>query len=189
MPAGTLVASERRFHYTRNGVPMPGDAADAERAIDSASRLRDDQTVIPPFDSRGNLPPGIHSASWAEVVGRYGETPWRLELLAGLKTALDNLKAAGSRRAYLNGSFVTSKTNPGDFDGCWEVAGVDPALLAPVLRDWYPPRAAQKARFRGELLPVNTLLPPTWASMLDFFQTDRDGNPKGIISLDLGVLP
>lgn len=32
--------------------------------------------------------------------------------------------------AYLDGSFVTSKDTPGDFDGCWEEANVT-STLAP----------------------------------------------------------
>jgi ribosome-binding protein aMBF1 (putative translation factor) len=67
-------------------------------------------------------------------VARFGHTPRRLALLSGLKAGLDALRAAGCRRAYLDGSFVTAKeahfgTPPGDFDACWETAGVDfPAL-------------------------------------------------------------
>lgn len=42
-----------------------------------------------------------------EIVARYGYTAHRLRLLTGLKSALDSLRDAGYRRAYLDGSFVT----------------------------------------------------------------------------------
>ena len=61
--------------------------------------------------------------TWTETITAYGTSLWRLQLLAGLKAALDNLKAAGCRRAYIDGSFVTAKEHPGDFDACWELAG------------------------------------------------------------------
>jgi hypothetical protein len=77
---------------------------------------------------------------------------------------------------------VTRKPNPGDFDGLWEPAGVDPAILDSVLLDQVAPRAAQKAKYGGELL----ILTP---ELLDFFQRDRDGNHKGIVILDLEHLP
>ena len=47
-----------------------------------------DCVVIPPFDpATGNLPAGVHDATWDEFVARYGHTSHRLRLLAGLKTA------------------------------------------------------------------------------------------------------
>ncbi len=81
---------------------------------------------------------GIHAATWGEIVARFGYAPHSLRLLAGLKAALDVLREASCRRAYLDGSFVTRKEVPNDFDGCWELAGVDFDLLEqldPVLLD------------------------------------------------------
>lgn len=49
---------------------------------------------------------------------RCGYTPHRLILLAGPKAALDLLRAAGCRRVYVDGSFVSSEEAPGDFDAC-----------------------------------------------------------------------
>ena len=40
--------------------------------------------------------------------------------MAGLRAALESLKSAGCRTVYLNGSFVTSKEAPNDFDACWD---------------------------------------------------------------------
>ena len=103
--------------------------------------------MIPEFDpGTGNLPPGVHEATWDELLARYGYTPHRLALLAGLKAALDALRIAGCRRVYIDGSFVSAKQTPGDFDGCWEVTGVDPNLLDPVLLNFENRRAAQKAK-------------------------------------------
>ena len=77
--------------------------------------------MIPSFESGGNLPPGIHPATWSELASRFGGTAHRQSLLAGLKGALEALREAGCRRVYIDGSFVTAKVEPGDFDGCWEV--------------------------------------------------------------------
>lgn len=147
--------------------------------------------MIPPFDPvSGNLPPGIYEATWAELVARYGTTPHRLTLLAGFKTALDSLSVAGCRRAYLDGSFVTAKEQPGDFDACWELEGVDLALLDPVLRTFANRREAQKRAFGGELFPADWAADPAGTSFLRFFQRDREtGQPKGMIAIDLGGLP
>jgi hypothetical protein len=91
--------------------------------------------------------------------------------------------------AYIDGSFVTSKDYPGDFDGCWDVTGVDPAKLDPVLLDFDNARAAQKARFSGELFPAQTPEGLSGRTFIEFFQLDKDtGMQKGIVAIDLGRL-
>jgi hypothetical protein len=146
--------------------------------------------MIPPFEpSTGLLPAGIHEATWEELVARFGWTPHRLALLAGLKAALDALRLAGCLRAYVDGSFVTAKEAPGDFDGCWETNGVDPARLDPVLLTFDRQRRAQKAKFGGELFFADAPADPAGTAFVDFFQRDRSGRPKGIVALDLRALP
>jgi hypothetical protein len=146
--------------------------------------------LIPAFDAEGNLPPGIHPASWDEIVIRYAINSRRRRLADGLLDALRSLKHAGCRTAYLDGSFVTAKELPGDFDACWEIAGVNASRLDRALLDFNNRRAAQKARYGGELFPAETAAEPAGTSFLDYFQRDRDtGQPKGIIAIDLGALP
>jgi hypothetical protein len=146
--------------------------------------------VIPSTDPKtGLLPPGVHEASWADLVDRYGYSPHRQALLTGLEAGLDALRRAGCRRVYIDGSFVAAKDNPGDFDACWESAGVNGPLLDPVLLTFGNGRAAQKARYGGEFFIAEGLADPHGARYLEFFQYSRDGIPKGIIALTLGGLP
>jgi len=147
--------------------------------------------LIPPLDSAtGNLPPGVHEATWEELAARYGSTPRRLTLLAGLKTAVEALRVAGCQRAYIDGSFVTAKVEPADFDGCWEIEGVDLDRLDPVLKTFANRREAQKRVFGGELFPADSEADAAGTHFLDFFQVDRDSlQPKGIITMTLGALP
>jgi len=88
---------------------------------------------------------------------------------------------------------VTAKELPGDFDACWEMAGVDfdlLAQLAPVLLDWRQRRAAQKAAFGGELFVAEATADVWGTPFLEFFQRDGStGEAKGIIAIDLGGLP
>jgi len=147
--------------------------------------------MLPPFEpATGYLPPGVHEATWEEFVTRYGITSHRLELLAGLRAALNSLRAAGCRRAYVDGSFVSAKHTPGDFDACWEVAGVNLDLLDPVLLDFSGRRIAQKAKYGGELFIADAIAEPrTGRRYLHFFQHDGAGRPKGIVAFSLGALP
>lgn len=132
----------------------------------------------------GLLPPGVHMASWEQLHDRFGNTAHRRRLLEGLKKALISLKAAGCLRVYLDGSFVTSKKKPGDFDACWDETGVDPTKLDPVLLDFSKKRAAQKAKFLGELFPASASANAT-RGFITYFQQQRDGTPKGIVCIDL----
>jgi hypothetical protein len=147
--------------------------------------------VIPQFDAEGNLPPGIHVVTWAELKMAFGTNQRRVQLLAGLRRAAEALKAAGCSTLYVDGSFVTKKDQPGDFDGCWDPRGVDARRLDPVLLDFGNGRFAQKVKYGGELFPSSSIAEaaPPRRVFLQFFQCDkRTGNPKGIVAIDLTLL-
>ena len=63
--------------------------------------------MIPQFRRiTGDLPPGVHVATWAEFVLRYGYNKRRRHLLNGLERVLQDLRVAGCRRIYIDGSFI-----------------------------------------------------------------------------------
>ncbi|MBI1759997.1 MAG: hypothetical protein HYR56_01035 [Acidobacteria bacterium] len=143
--------------------------------------------MIPKFNGSGNLPKGIHWTNWKEFEERFGTNPHRKRLLKGLKQAAANLRAAGCEALYVDGSFVTSKERPNDFDACWSGFDVDGDLLDPVLLDFSNGRAAQKAKFGGELFPAEWLEGNSGKSFLEFFQDDRKTDKqKGIVGIRLG---
>lgn len=140
--------------------------------------------MIPPFVD-GLLPPGIHAAVWSEVRDRFGITRHRRQLLMGAYRALVDLRAAGCGRAWLDGSFVTAKEHPGDFDLAWDPVGVDGSLLHPVLLDIASPRVAQHVRYGGDIVP-NVREANTGTPFLDFFQQDSiTGEARGIVLIEL----
>lgn len=99
--------------------------------------------------------------------------------------AIDILAVAGCRRIWLNGSFVTAKEEPADFDGCWDLDRVDLDALDPVLLDLSEHRAAQKGRFGGELFP-NVVESASGLAFVEFFQNERDTARKGIVVIRIG---
>ena len=146
--------------------------------------------MIPKANDDGLLQEGLHWATWAEVEERFATTDWRWTLTDGVKRAAENLKAAGCRILYLDGSYVTTKERPSDFDGCWDTTGVSGQSLDPVLLSFENRRAAQKAKFHGELFPSSAVADELGTTYLDFFQRDKQtGKPKGIIAIDLGAFP
>ena len=110
-------------------------------------------------------------------------------MAAGVGAAVENLKSAGCQTVYVDGSFITAKGFPNDFDACWEEVGVDPLALDPVLLTFDPGRATQKAKYLGELFPASIIASEDGFSFLEFFQADKEtGKPKGIVAIDLGGL-
>jgi hypothetical protein len=145
--------------------------------------------MIPAFEADGNLPPGVHLTTWELFEARYGVSAHRLRLIKGLSNALAILRIAGCRRVYVDGSFVTAKAVPMDYDVAWDPTGVDLAALKakePVFWDFSNLRAAQKAKFLGEFLPSSATEAGCGKTFLEFFQIDKNtGMQKGIIALDL----
>jgi hypothetical protein len=138
--------------------------------------------------STGYLPPGVHYALWDEVALRFSINGHRTRLLGGLLAALQNLAGAGCRSVLLDGSFVTRKDLPEDYDGAWDPSGVDPYRLDPVLLDFTNARAAMKSKYLGELFPATATAAPG-VLFRDFFMKDRSGVPKGVVNIDLWSLP
>ena len=144
--------------------------------------------MIPTFLSNGNLPQGIHETTWRQFCKRFGHTAYRKSLIEGLAAALKDLSAAGCRKVYIDGSFVTAKEVPGDYDICWSIDNVIPEKLDPVLLDFSPNgRDIMKEKYKGDLFPAEIPEGISGKLFLDFFQTDKiTGEQKGIIALEIG---
>lgn len=108
--------------------------------------------MVPDFQSNGLLPAGIHKANWEEFCKKFGFTAHRRKLLNGLEMAAHELKSAGCMRIFVNGSFVTSKEHPNDYDVCWDMTEVDLEMLDSVFLNFSNRRAAQKQKYFGEAI-------------------------------------
>jgi hypothetical protein len=144
--------------------------------------------MLPDFTTEGLLPPGEHPATWDEILGRFGWNPRRQVLLSGLAAALIPLRSAGCPRLFLDGSFVTSKELPGDYDAAWDPMGVNLGflrLIEPVFFDFSNLRAAQKAKYLGEFFPATVPADAVGTTFYEFFQIDKNnGGMKGIVVLN-----
>ena len=136
------------------------------------------------------LPAGVHTADLAEVARTFAINRWRRTLFDGLVKASRDLRKAGCARLYLDGSYVTGKPIPEDYDVCWDPAGVDRRLLAPVFQKFGNRRAAQKAAYRDEFFPSSATADTVGNTFLEFFQLDRfTGKRKGIVEVGLTTDP
>lgn len=131
------------------------------------------------------LPPGVHSATLAEVGHRYATNSRRKWLFEGLVEAAKALRSAGCATMFLDGSFVTDKEEPDDFDGYWDPSGVIPKMLDPIFMDFENDQAAQKEKYRGELFIAEEVGGPA-ESIKRAFRTDKfTGLEKGILRVKL----
>lgn len=149
--------------------------------------------MLPPFGDDGNLPPGIHEGDWAEVETRFATNPYRRRLLAGFRAVTTKLVLCGCQRVYLDGSFVSAVPTPADFDGAWELSGVDLRKLRaiePLLFDFTNRRAAQKAKYLGEMFPAEAQEASSGRTFIEFFQEDKiTGASKGVVVIDVRTIP
>lgn len=134
------------------------------------------------------LPPGIHDATLEEVEKRFATTIHRQILFDKFKKGVESLRSVGCKTIYLDGSYVTDKTVPGDFDACWDPTGVNFVELKkkdPVLLDFSNMRQNQKQKYGGEFFLSSAKADAT-KIFLDYFQEDKaSGKPKGIIRIKL----
>jgi hypothetical protein len=144
--------------------------------------------ALPSFEDSGLLPPGEHDATWSEFLGRFATNEHRVALGAKLEEGLRALWKAGARQAWINGSYVTDVERPGDVDVLYDARHVRPKDLDPGFRD--PDADARRAQFGGDYLAVDAdhHLTNAPAGLFKFFQHTRDGEPKGIVRIDLSTM-
>lgn len=134
--------------------------------------------MLPAFDDFGNLPPGIHRCSVAELVDRFGSGSDEREAeISELVAFVDAAKTAGVRRLMVNGSFVTGKLAPNDVD----------VVILPS-PDY--PRQSQRLDDDELIWPFLQII--VAADDADFeawairqFGTDRNRRPKGVVEVIL----
>lgn len=110
--------------------------------------------MIPPFNEDGNLPPGAHESTPAEVervlVDVFGESLTRRRLFDGWRERRRLIADfVPIEREWLDGSFVTLKRDPSDIDVTVFISGETMQRLSPNDRKQvYDMVAAPAARSR-----------------------------------------
>lgn len=136
------------------------------------------------YTTAGTLIPGIHTMTLADFKNQFGmATRQRQYLFEKLERGLNNLRKAGVKVVYLDGSFVTRKAHPGDIDGCWDASPeIDLTILDSVFLD-FEQRHLMKEKYGVDFFISQTIEGASGKPFTDFFQTDRNGVEKGIVRL------
>ena len=150
--------------------------------------------MIPDFDreyenDQGNLnlPIGVHEADWDEFYIRYITNLERIRLKEGMELMLQHLRDAGCKFVKIDGSFVTSKSIPNDFDVTWDPKGVDKTLLDQSINEMNG--EVMNEKYKGELYPQDAIESGSGKTFDEFFQMDRLKITKGIVKINLETLP
>jgi hypothetical protein len=131
------------------------------------------------------LPPGVHDTTLDEFFLRFVTNARRESLFDGLLNGMKSLFEAGCPQIFVDGSYVTAKPLPNDYEVCWDVRFVNPDLLDPIFFDLEDERDNQKVKFYGEYFPTIMTEGNSGKPFLEFFQTDREtGAKKGIIRIE-----
>ncbi|EOA60575.1 hypothetical protein K8P02_16655 [Bacteroides nordii] len=144
--------------------------------------------MIPEFNEDGYLPPGIYEASFEEVKNRFGFSWKRQKLLQGMSFLLEQCRILHCDILYLDGSFVTKKLNPNDYDACWDTTAENrEQVLNNVLESLLESNSeVQKEYFGGEIYSAFSkaiLLPEL--TILEYFQKTKQYEDKGIVMIKL----
>jgi len=142
------------------------------------------------FLDNGCLPHGIHNMTWEEFYDQFSFSPKRKILLEGLEKTIDVLRQCGCMVIYVDGSFVTNKLEPNDYDACWEgdmeIVVSNLQVIEPVFLDFTNGRKNQKLKYKGEVFPAEIPADSIGTSYLDFFQQIRfSTDKKGIVAIKL----
>jgi hypothetical protein len=140
--------------------------------------------LIPALGKSGLLPPGMHYATWNELIKMFGVNRHRLKLLDGLKKGLNILIEYGCKEFCINGSFVTVKPLPADIDVCYDNTPMNWKKFIqdhPEFIDINNGASTQKQKYYSEFYAYNAFED----AALIRFQFDRDGSAKGIVKLTL----
>jgi hypothetical protein len=143
--------------------------------------------ALPDFRDDGWMPTGHHTATWDEVVDRFGgATGSRRALLTErLRKLRDDLRACNvTGIIVLDGSYISAKSEPGDFD----VLLIAPAdiqvrkdanpSLAVILDAEIAERNGYPLFFIPEDSPVREMLRGLW-------DISKTGVPKGVVEVEL----
>ena len=142
------------------------------------------------FLDNGCLSPGIHVMQWVDFLDQFSFSPKRKILLEGLERAVDILRQCGCTVIYIDGSFVTNKLEPNDYDACWEgelgLVVPNMKIIEPIFLDLSDGRKKQKLKYKGEVFPAEIPADSLGTSYLDFFQQIRfSTDKKGIVAIKL----
>jgi len=144
--------------------------------------------ALPPINPDGELPPGIHGGSWAEIKSRFGtNSPYRERAFAKLQLLHSLASRTGHLRRFLIfGSFVSGIPAPRDIDLVLVMSAEFTLEDAPRETQTLFAHADADARFGASIfwLREGALPDELFAEFLETWQVTRDGRRRGMVEIE-----
>jgi len=148
--------------------------------------------ALPAFQANGWLPEGHHPATWQEIILRFSgdDDSRRLAVLSSLLVWREAALAKGmTGLVILDGSFISAKEAPGDFDLVFSCSEETASIIRsdPLARQLIDTQACRALGFLGDVfaLPASLQHHSPLLGGLDMFDFDRQGRPQGVIEVPL----
>ncbi len=141
---------------------------------------------IPEFRSDGYLPPGLYSATEAEILFRFGApTRRRRRLALRVRRWIELARKTCARRLLLDGSFVTAKDEPNDVDAVVLLSTTFQDLLDESMEAALELEEMLLTRRHEEIFAAED--DTDWQEWAEFFSRTReaDGRRKGLVEVQL----
>lgn len=143
--------------------------------------------MLPAQDKNGDLPVGIHPATWAELAERFGNHPdVRIRALARLRHLHELAARTGKLKRFLIfGSFVSSTAEPRDVDVVLVMAADFKLEESPRECRTVFSHADAQARYGASIfwLREGMLSGTLMREFLEMWQIKRDGSKRGIVEI------
>jgi hypothetical protein len=143
--------------------------------------------MLPALNGEGDLPPGVHVATWAEIERRFGSgSGARVGAMATLKHLHELALRTGALKAfYVFGSFASAAPSPRDIDLALVMDADFRLEDCPREARTLFSHADAEARYRASVfwLREGTLDKQAMREFLAAWQTKRDGSVRGILEV------
>lgn len=144
---------------------------------------------LPEFNENGDLPPGVHGASWTEVVNRLGGSPGQRDVCTRRLAHVLELarRTACLQRFVVFGSYVTAKAYPNDVDVILIMDDAFRLEHCPMESRALFDHPIAQARYGASVFWIRPglLIGETVADFIEYWQIKRGGGQRGIVEIKL----
>jgi hypothetical protein len=144
---------------------------------------------LPDFNANGDLPPGVHRASWTEVMDRFGEKTGQREVCTRRLAHICELARRTDclQRLVIFGSYVTAKGNPNDVDVILIMDDAFRLENSPMESRALFDHAVSQARYGASIFWMRPalLIGETVEQFIEYWQIKRGGGQRGIVDVIL----
>lgn len=145
--------------------------------------------ALPDFNAEGDLPPGIHAATWEEALRRFGGLTEQRRLCTRQLAHVYELagRTGCLKRFVIFGSYVTAKTAPNDVDVILIMDDSFRLENCPMESRGLFDHAVAQARYGASVfwMRPGLLMGETVEEFTAYWQVRRGGGKRGIVDVTL----